>query len=443
MTLQVSEEKHKDGEEEYEPYQNRNTDHSTTNWETMGHLITGSLGAGMMALPIAFKHVGLSIGIIGTILISSLASYCMHQLLRNIHHIAKNGRVPQIEYAHAMKLSLDKGPNCLKWLSRPSPYIVDFFVGAYQMGICCAAIEFISGTAKQVADFHWKLHFDIRIWMLITGLLISPINQIRNFHRLSPLSALGDLLILGGLSLVYYFIFKDGIPSFENKHWIAPEPIKGFALFFGTVMYSVQTIGVIIALEKNMRTPADYRKPFGVFNMGMVIITLADILIGFWGYVKWGDQTQSTITWNLPPTNLLTECIQLMFAFQCLLSYPLQSFVPYEILWNNYLTARWTKILDHEILWSAVLRAAIPWSTVLIAVSIPFLDLMISIVGAFCLPTVGITFPAIMEICIYYNEDRLSRFVLLKNVCLVTIGIFSCILSTCMCAVTILNQLEK
>lgn len=53
-----------------------------------------------------------------------------------------------------------------------------------------------------------------------------------------------------------------------------------------------------------MRTPADYRKPFGVFNMGMVIITLADILIGFWGYVKWGDQTQSTITWNLPPTNL-------------------------------------------------------------------------------------------------------------------------------------------
>lgn len=47
----------------------------------MGHLITGSLGAGMMALPIAFKHVGLSIGIIGTILISSLASYCMHQLV--------------------------------------------------------------------------------------------------------------------------------------------------------------------------------------------------------------------------------------------------------------------------------------------------------------------------------------------------------------------------
>lgn len=49
-----------------------------------------------------------------------------------------------------------------------------------------------------------------------------------------------------------------------------------------------------------MKTPADYRKPTGVFNIGMAVITSAYLMTGFWGYIKYGAQTEPTITWNLP-----------------------------------------------------------------------------------------------------------------------------------------------
>ncbi|KAI5700517.1 hypothetical protein M8J76_004582 [Diaphorina citri] len=436
--IQVSTDNNQSVNEDYEPYDHRDNQHATSNMETLLHLIKGSVGAGMLAMPLAFRHAGLLMGTIGTIVISFLASYCMHQLLRIQHHICKKQGKPQIEYSEAMQIAVTNGPDCLKWLSRPSPYLVDFFVSAYQLGICCAYIGFIAGTARQIADFHWNLDWDIRIWMLIVGLIICPLNQIRNLHYLSPLSAIGDFLLMGGMAIIYYFIFQHGVPSFEGKKWLSDTPFTGFALFFGTLMYAVQTIGVIVALENNMKTPADYRKPLGVFNVGMVVITAAYLFTGFWGYIKWGDATQATITWNLPTSNALTESIKIIFAFLILFSYPLQCFVPIEILWQNYIKPHLGKSTpQQEKLYSTLLRTVVLWGTVLLSVSVPFLDLLISIVGGFCLPTVGITFPALMEICVFHNEQKLTCLVLMKNMFLVVFGIISCVLSSYVCLVAI------
>lgn len=86
--------------------------------------------------------------------------------------------------------------------------------------------------------------------MLISGLLIFPLNMIKTLKNLSSLSYIGDLLIMGGVSVVFYFIFLDGVPSTEGK-WAIPlddkanDLFEGVSLFYGTVMYSVQTIGVV------------------------------------------------------------------------------------------------------------------------------------------------------------------------------------------------------
>ncbi|XP_026682513.1 proton-coupled amino acid transporter-like protein CG1139 [Diaphorina citri] len=219
-----------------------------------------------------------------------------------------------------MQIAVTNGPDCLKWLSRPSPYLVDFFVSAYQLGICCAYIGFIAGTARQIADFHWNLDWDIRIWMLIVGLIICPLNQIRNLHYLSPLSAIGDFLLMGGMAIIYYFIFQHGVPSFE---------------------------GVVLS---------EYLAAY--------------LFTGFWGYIKWGDATQATITWNLPTSNALTESIKIIFAFLILFSYPLQCFVPIEILWQNYIKPHLGKstpqhqcFVPIEILWQNYIKPHLGKST--------------------------------------------------------------------------------
>lgn len=45
-------------------------------------MIKGSLGIGLFAMPLAFKHSGILTGIIGTILICCVVWHCMHIFVR-------------------------------------------------------------------------------------------------------------------------------------------------------------------------------------------------------------------------------------------------------------------------------------------------------------------------------------------------------------------------
>lgn len=56
----------------------------------------------------------------------------------------------------------------------------------------------------------------------------------------------------------------------------------------------------IIALENNMKTPQNFRGTFGVLNVGMFVIVLLYILVGFFGYIKYGPDAAGSITLNLP-----------------------------------------------------------------------------------------------------------------------------------------------
>lgn len=44
----------------------------------------------------------------------------------------------------------------------------------------------------------------------------------------------------------------------------------------------------------------DFDRPCGVLNIGMAIVTLVFLTFGFFGYLKWGEQTAGSLTLNLP-----------------------------------------------------------------------------------------------------------------------------------------------
>lgn len=61
-----------------------------------------------------------------------------------------------------------------------------------------------------------------------------------------------------------------------------------FPLFFGTTLFAIEAVGVVVALENNMKTPKSFGSTFGVLNVGMVVITLLYAAFGFLGYLKYG-----------------------------------------------------------------------------------------------------------------------------------------------------------
>lgn len=83
------------------------------------------------------------------------------------------------------------------------------------------------------------------------------------------------------------------------------DSVKAFAtweqlpLYFGTAIYAFEGIGVVLPLENNMKTPQDFGGLNGVLNTGMVVVASLYTAVGFFGYLKYGENVAATITLNL------------------------------------------------------------------------------------------------------------------------------------------------
>jgi proton-coupled amino acid transporter len=53
--------------------------------ETLLHLLKGSLGTGILAMPNAFLRAGYVLGVVGTLFIGIVCTYCIHQLVSASH----------------------------------------------------------------------------------------------------------------------------------------------------------------------------------------------------------------------------------------------------------------------------------------------------------------------------------------------------------------------
>lgn len=58
----------------------------------------------------------------------------------------------------------------------------------------------------------------------------------------------------------------------------------------------------VLPLENNMKNPQDFGGWNGVLNTGMVIVATLYTLVGFFGYLKYGDRAVlGSVTLLLPP----------------------------------------------------------------------------------------------------------------------------------------------
>ncbi|XP_075229301.1 proton-coupled amino acid transporter-like protein acs isoform X2 [Lycorma delicatula] len=392
--------------------------------ETLIHILKGSLGTGILAMPNAFCNSGLIVGAVATFIIGFICTYCLHVLIRSQYELCKRKRVPILSYPETMRVALQQGPYFLRGFANISVPIVDGFLISYQLGICCVYIMFVATNVKQVADMY-VTPIDVRIHMLI--LLIPLIIQtyIRNLKLLAPFSQLANVITFVGIGITMYYVFRDLRPI-DSVPYVG-EP-RNFVLYMGTTLFALEAVGVILALENNMKTPKSFGGYFGVLNRGMVVIVLLYIFVGFFGYVTFGSTAKGSITLNLPRDDWLAQSVKIIFAIAIFITYALQCYVPIEIIWNTYMKKRLTK---NFLLWEYILRTVTVLVTFVLAVAVPRLELFISLFGAFCLSALGIAFPAIIEICVMY-PDKFGPcyYIIIRNILLILFGLAGLVIGT-------------
>ncbi|XP_018898467.1 proton-coupled amino acid transporter-like protein pathetic isoform X2 [Bemisia tabaci] len=411
----------------YNPFEHRKVAHPTSDMETFIHLLKGSLGTGILAMPLAFSNAGLWFGLAATFTIGLICTYCVHILVKSSHILCRRMKVPSLSFADIAEVAFLAGPTSVQGFAAFSRSMVNLFLVIDLLGCCCVYLVFVAKNIKQVVDVYAGAEFDVRWYILSILPLLIAINLIRNLKYLAPFSMISNLLVGIGITITFYYMFKDlpSLDSVPHQHFSSFEQLP---LFFGTAIFALEGIGVVMPLENNMKKPQHLIGCPGVLNTGMFLVISLYSGVGFFGYLKYGSKTEPSITLNLPQHELLGQSVKLMMAVAIFLTYALQFYVPFEIIWKSVKHRFTSKPKTAEY----SLRVGLVVGTVVLAITFPELGPFISLVGALCLSTLGLMFPAIIELVIYWEEPGMGAYNwrLYKNLAIIAFGLLGLVTGT-------------
>lgn len=142
------------------------------------------------------------------------------------------------------------------------------------------------------------LHWEVPICILVLSPLAFGLGCVRNYKYLYPFSYVASSIKAASLLVLFYFMFQDLPHVSERRAWSNGD--NSMLLFYGTIIFAFEGVTQVLPLHDNMRTTRHFRGWNGVLNTGMLIISCLYFALGFYGYLKYGEDTYPSITMNLP-----------------------------------------------------------------------------------------------------------------------------------------------
>ncbi|GAB0097894.1 Proton-coupled amino acid transporter-like protein pathetic [Sergentomyia squamirostris] len=285
--------------DEYNPFKERNLEHPTTDNETLTHLLKASLGTGILAMPIAFMYAGLAMGIFATILTALVCTHCSYILVKCAHTLYRRTRRPQMNFSEVAEVAFANGPKWGRGFAKTAKWIILNSLFITYFGTCSVYSVIVATNFQQVFG-HWLgIEINLRIMIIILLVPLVLLAWVPNLKYLAPISMVANVFMALGLGITMYYLVI-GIPenAIEKRDLVAP--ISTIPAFFSITIFAMEAIGVVMPLENQMKTPENFVGICGVLNKGMSGVTLVYMLVGFMGYLCYGDKTEGSITLNLP-----------------------------------------------------------------------------------------------------------------------------------------------
>nr|XP_033783578.1 proton-coupled amino acid transporter 1-like [Geotrypetes seraphini] len=409
-------------------------DVGTTWYQTFMHLIKANIGTGLLSLPLAIKNAGIVLGPISLIIICGISVHCMDLLVRCAHHLCRRKQYILLDYGCTVACAMEATPST--WLRAHSiwaRWIVDFLLVVMQLGLCCVYIVFLADNVKQVveaahattSDCHSNETglitntMDSRFYMLIFLPFFILLSFIQNLKYLAFFSLIANVAVLISVFLIYKYIVRD-IPNPSNLPYVADW--RSYTLFFGTAIFACECIGTVLPLENKMQNPKQFQP---VLYVAMLLVTVIYVSMGTLGYLRFRDKVMASITLSLPNC-WLYQCVKLFYCFAIFISYILQFYVAAEIV-IPHATARVKE--KFTLFVNLFLRVAMVFFTCALAIFVPHLDIVISLVGSASSNVLALIIPACLELTTYYL-DGISRFKICKNILIIIIGIVGFVVGT-------------
>uniref|UniRef100_A0A6M2DZE5 Putative amino acid transporter n=1 Tax=Xenopsylla cheopis TaxID=163159 RepID=A0A6M2DZE5_XENCH len=290
----------------------------------------------------------------------------------------------------------------------------------------CVYIVFIATSIGEVANHYIvedggaKIEIRIYILMVIVPLLI--IGQIKELKYLVPFSAIANLCLIVSFAITLYYLLKKREPI-ESLDYMGE--INTLPLFFSTVIFAMEGIGVVMPVENSMKKPQHFLGCPGVLNCAMLIVIILYTIIGFFGYWCYGHEVKGSITENLPVGEELAQTVKILIGLSILFTFGLQFYVPTSLLWGKI----GDKVPKHrQNLVQIAMRIVIIFLMLGLALAVPDLEPFIGLVGAVFFSILGLTVPSVVETVHRWN-GRLGKlnWIFWKNLVLFIFSMFALI----------------
>lgn len=207
------------------------------------------------------------------------------------------GHAENPDFAETVEMCFADGPLCMRSWAHTMKRLVNIFLCITQMGFCCVYFVFISATLQQIFDTY-GMPLDIHLHMLCVLPVILLPCLITDLKLLAICSTVANVCMSAGIGVCFYYALKAPLPALEERPFVGTW--RDMPLFFGTAIFAFEGIALVLPLKNSMRRSKDFDRPLGVLNVGMVFVTVVFTAFGFVGYLKWGEETQGSLTLNLP-----------------------------------------------------------------------------------------------------------------------------------------------
>lgn len=139
-----------------------------------------------------------------------------------------------------------------------------------------------------------------RIVILILLVPLILMAWIRNLKYLAPVSMLANICMGLGLGITFYYLVgTNELKTSEMKDMFF-KPAQQWPEFFSLTIFAMEAIGVVMPLENAMKTPQAMLGICGVLSRSMTAVTFVYIILGFLGYLRYGEVIEDSIPLSLP-----------------------------------------------------------------------------------------------------------------------------------------------
>ncbi|XP_032291117.1 glutamate transporter polyphemus isoform X4 [Drosophila virilis] len=300
------------GDGGYKPYDNRNMEKPLSNCEAFMTLLKCVIGTGILSMPLAFKYSGTVGGVVMTILCTALVIYGMQLLIKCMVESSRRNKVGYMNFPDTMVFSFSVGPKCCRYISEGVGCLVDIILCIAHYGYNVVYHVFVAIHFKELSDIYITSS-DLRVVCAIVGLLCLPLFLVRQLKYLVPFSIIANVLIYLSLCAICYYMIK-GLPSLGEKRML-PLNALDVPIFVGIVMFATSSVGVMLAVEAKMAKPALYLGWHGILSLCALFVCITNIIFGFLGYWRYGDNIAASVTINLPAQDMSTCGVEICLLY--------------------------------------------------------------------------------------------------------------------------------